>query len=216
MSAARGSGFTLVEVAFAVALLGVITGGILMVGETTRSAYETGATAIELESTARRALDRICERLKSSSSDRTTPSPESPFSTIFVDYQRVVALDAGGSVWGDPERIELLYEDGEADDGVDNDGDGLVDECRVEWVEAFGLANERRQVLCKGVREYLAGEGANGADDNANGLLDERGLSFDFDGERVNVRLTLEAMDHDNMRIVRTVERTLSFRNRED
>lgn len=216
MGPSSRSGFTLVELAFAVALLGVVTGSILMVGETTHSAYEAGATTIELESTARRALDRICDQVKASSSENTSPRPETPFSTIFVDYQRVVDFEDREAVWGDPERIVLEYDDGEADDGVDNDGDGLIDECRVVWIEGFGLANERRQVLCKDIREYLEGEEANGADDNGNGLLDERGLSFDFDGERVNVRLTLEALDSSNMRIVRTVERALAFRNKEE
>jgi hypothetical protein len=117
-------------------------------------------------------------------------------------------------VWGPPERLLLEYSPGEVDDGIDNNQNGLVDECRVVWLENPDTVNERRTVLCNWVRETLEGETpGNNADENGNGLDDEPGLCFDFDGNRVTIRLTVERLSPEGFSIMRTLERTISFRN---
>ena len=50
-------------------------------------------------------------------------------------------------------------------------------------------------------------------DENGNGLRDEGGLSLDYNGPRLNVRLTLERIDPKGFRITRTVQRTVAVRN---
>ena len=65
----------------------------------------------------------------------------------------------GAPFTGKPElgtfTFELL---GHCEDGVDNDGDGLVDEGRVVWIQNRGVLGERRAVLCNWVSETLLGE----------------------------------------------------------
>jgi hypothetical protein len=134
---------------------------------------------------------------------------------LLVDFQRGQGVDADGDpVFGPLERLVLEYD--EANDGLDDDGDGLVDEGRLVWLENPGAAGERRVVLCNDVREYLAGETSDGDDENGNGLIDERGFALDFAGNAVTVRLTLEARGQKGQIIVSSAQRTVAFRNPSD
>ncbi len=71
--------------------------------------------------------------------------------------------------------------------------------CRVVW---NGIT------LCE-VAPFLEGEIPNGMDDNGNGLIDERGLSFTFDRHSVRIRLTTQARVDGELR-VQTVETTVT------
>src|SRR5262245_25040173 len=203
---ARG-GFTLVEMAIGLTLMSVVGGLFFLTTQSTSSAVRTGVAVTELDAALQRTLQLVCENLKSSSADLVTPQAVSPFSGTTVDYQRGLGANAGGALlWGPLERIELVYD--EADDGIDNDGDGLVDEGRLVWTENPGAAGERSTVLCQNVREYL-----DGGDENGNGLIDERGFALDFRGRSVTVRLSLVARDSRGKVLTSTAERTIAFRN---
>lgn len=208
------AGFTIVEVAIGVLLLSAMTGIFVLTTQTTSSAMRTGVAVADLDAQALRALERVCSGLKSAGAALVAPQAVAPFSGTTLDYQRGLGADAAGNpLWAPLERIVLEYFD--ADDGVDQDGDGLIDEGQLVWIGDVGGANERRIVLCHDVREYLEGETLDAADENGNGLIDERGFSLDFDddGTRVRVRLTLEGRDAKGLLIASTVERTVSFRN---
>jgi hypothetical protein len=64
------------------------------------------------------------------------------------------------------------------------------------------------------VPNYLQGETANGLDDNANGLIDEGGLCFTFDGTSVIVRLTLRVRSSTGSMLTHTGQEQVFFRNR--
>ena len=211
---ASRSGFTLFELMVAMALASVFGMTILMTADTTASAFRTGATVGQLEQMTRDVLQRISERLESADFPSTVPKLEAPFHSDRIDYQRVIGYTAGVRDFGPPERIVLEYSPSDPNDGVDNDGNGLVDECRILWVENPGLANERHIVLSRWVSEFMENEiDGNLADDNGNGLEDERGLSFDFSGGRLTIRLTLQQRDSDGTLITRSLSRTLTLRN---
>lgn len=210
MANQRG-GFTVVELAVATVLIGVLWGMFVLTTQSTSSAVHTGVAVAELDARAMRAMERVCENLKSSSADLITPQSVSPFSGTWVEYQRGLGADANGLVWGPTERLTLEYT--EANDGVDNDGDGLVDEGRLVWRESPGVAGERTTVLCQDVREYLEGETFDGTDENGNGLIDERGFALDFGDGSVTVRLSVIARDQRGQPLTSTVERTIAFRN---
>ena len=142
-----------------------------------------------------------------------TPNASAPFSSSALDYAQGIGFNAGAVVWGPPERIELNYGLSDPNDGIDNDGDGLVDEREIVWRENPGLANERSFVLCRNVAELLDGEVLNGNDDNGNGLIDEAGLCFDFDGKRVMVRITVQGADAHGLLISKTAQQAVSLRN---
>ena len=205
-------GFTVVEMAISLVLVGVISGIFILTTQTTSSAVRTGVAVADLDSNVVRSIERVCEALKSSSAELTSPQAEAPFAGETVDYQKGLGTAEDGTpIWGPVERFELQYD--ENDDGVDNDGDGLVDEGVLVWIENPDAAGERTVVVCHDVREYLEGETFDGDDENGNGLIDERGFALDFDENRVRVRLTLEARDSRGNTIVSTVERTIAFRN---
>jgi prepilin-type N-terminal cleavage/methylation domain-containing protein len=211
----RRSGFTLLEVTIAMAVLLTTMGGIFMVVEGSSRTYRTETVSAQLDVRARRALDRICAYLQAADYSSLTPPPVlAPASSTALDFQRARGFEAGEIVWGPTERLALEPDPGDADDGLDNDGDGSIDEGRVVWIENVGGADEQRIVLCSDVSEFLAGETAgNGPDDNGNGLTDERGLCFEYTGSRLIVRLSLEARDPQGNRIRCTVMRSATPRN---
>ena len=104
---------------------------------------------------------------------------------------------------------------GELDNGVDDNGNGLVDECRIEFQP--DVVGDPGLVIGWGsfVREYLEGEIPNGVDDNGNGLVDERGLCLTYDNASgvLTVRLTLERLDPLGRPLTRTVETAVQVRN---
>jgi len=130
-----------------------------------------------------------------------------------VVYRVPVGVVGTTPVWSVPMLITLEYEVSEVNDGIDNDGDGLVDEGQVVLVRDVGAPNAVRTVLVRGVSELLQGEQANGADDNANGVVDERGFNIRRVGDLVSVRLSVEGVDDGGNLTVRTVETSFKVRN---
>ena len=209
-------GFTLAELSISVGLMAAIAGSVLMVTSSTNDAIDTGMTGSELDALGRRAMDRIAGLLVASRRGSVlpaAPAAETPGSTTLVDFTRVNGFDGVNATWSNLNRIEFVYEDGELDDGLDNNGNGLADEGRVNWTRELGTGDQHTVTLCKWVAEVADGEVLDGfADENGNGLVDERGLAFSFDGERVTVLLTLSQVDADGRVHTRSFERTIAFR----
>ena len=206
---ATRSGMTLIETAISITLLVTVFGSTAVLLDTTSGAYQTTTVATTMDSVAGTALRGISGALQGASGDiviLVTPS--------MIEFQRGVGYLNGSVDWGDVEQIGFEYGPGEVNDGIDNDGDGLVDEGRIVHILRPGAADEERNILCTGVREWLEGEApGNLVDDNGNGLTDEAGLAFDLTGDGVSVWLTVERMDSNGALIVRTVERFVAFRN---
>jgi hypothetical protein len=70
-------------------------------------------------------------------------------------------------------------------------------------------------VWARDVSDLLEGEIENDADDNGNGLVDERGLSFEIDdtGNVLTIRLTCERLDEGRRPLRKTVETAVRLRN---
>jgi prepilin-type N-terminal cleavage/methylation domain-containing protein len=209
MGAARRRGLTLIEMMVTLTILSIVGIAVYLVTRSSAEAYQSASMAQDVESAGRRTTARIKDYLRSAGATTVSPASASPFSSTQIDFQR--AIDGGG--WGDPERIQLQLMAFEKDDGDDDNGNGLVDEGRIVWIQNPGAGNERSVVLCNGIREYLEGEQPNGKDDNGNGLVDERGLCFAFEDGRVVVRFTIERVDLEGESYNRTFEATIAFRN---
>ena len=210
----RTAGFSLIELMIVITLLGAVVGSVIAVMHTSTRAVGVGSTDARLESLASQTLDQIATRLRSSQLATMTPTLSAPFSSTQLSFQPSVGVAAGVTQWGPVERIELEPSPSDADDGVDNDGDSFVDEGRVVWTQDVGGPNESSLVWANGVAEYLRGETLDTTDENGNGLVDEQGLCFDFDGTSVIVRLTLQARDASGVVLTRTVQERVFFRNR--
>lgn len=211
----RRGGFTLLEATIAITLLGIVGGAITLASKSSSDAMRTGSFLAEFDVQGAAAIKRIAESLSEATRDDVLPAAPAavaPLSTTQLDFQTSEFV-APAVVLSDWARVGFEYEGEELDDGLDNNGNGLVDEGIVVLTEDRGLATERRVVLCRSVSEFLEGEeGDNGLDDNGNGLRDEGGLSFDFEGDRVTIRLTLQREGPGRFLITRSFEKTVALR----
>ncbi len=207
------SGLTLVEMVLSLAILAVVAWPIVHFADATSGAIGTRSVSTDVEGRAMRAIDRVVDELRSASrADLLPPTAPPPASTTFVEYQRTLGFVAGVPQWSAPARIELQTGAGEIVDGMDNDGDGIVDEGRVVLIEGLGTGAPRATILCDGVPVSPPGEiPGNGIDDDGNGLIDEAGFCFAYTADLVTVRLTLQAVDGDGFRTTRTLERSVAI-----
>lgn len=190
------AGWTLLEVSIvSLLVLGLVTKASFV----TREALDfAGDETVSLhgEDQARRVIDQIALAVMGSDRGTLLPQIEDVHSS-HIRYTFSLGLEDGEVVWSAPEEISL----------VEN-------RHAVEWRENPGAAEERRVVWTNLVSPLLEGEVMNGLDDNQNGLVDEDGLSFLLDGERVVIRLSLRRQDPQGGKAVEeTVESVVSCRN---
>jgi prepilin-type N-terminal cleavage/methylation domain-containing protein len=189
----RRAAFTLIELLVSMAVLALVISAMGMVQIRTQQASKVTLTRTLSEMAAQRALDRIVGELTGVGRSLIFPDPVSNLGTSALTYQHPTGVNAAGVVqWDTPCRLELQLEPGEMDNGIDDDGDGLVDERRLVLTKNFGTANARAIVLCSGIPELLEGETANGLDDNGNGLIDEPGFCVQRVGDLLTIHLTVQ------------------------
>lgn len=201
-------GFTLVEISIASAILMIVIGSLTMMALASDRAFQTGTTVAQLEARASGAMHQIVQDLTIAQH----PPAIGPNGDV-VDYVQAVDFVMGEPVLTLPRRLAFEYEGGELDDGIDNNGNGLVDEGQVVLTEDVGTATERRRVLTRWVPELLEGEIENGVDDNGNGLVDERGFTVVLAGETVTVMLTLQRVDSGTRLMSRSSVTSTRLRN---
>ncbi len=205
----RARGLTLVELVFSLALLATLALAAGSVTDRAADAFQESSANEDLTVRAHAALERTLEPLAEAES---AALPALDLGSDTITYHRATGF-AGGTQWGPNTQVGFVYDTGELDDGLDNDGDGRVDEGQVVWLENPGQPGERRLVLATGVREYLEGETANGLDDNGNGFVDESGFWISGNGEVLTLRLTLERLDPKGRLLLCTVESSSRVRN---
>jgi hypothetical protein len=207
------AGLTLVEVMIAALMLVIFLGGIGIATKSSTSSFRQSNTESTLEASSHRALNRIVDELAYAERDALSPEPDPPLGSSSLEFH--VCQGATGDVvdWGPLTRIEFALEAGEVDDGLDNNGNGLVDEGIVLRTLDVGGANERSVVLCHDVRELADDEQLDDDDDNGNGLNDEAGLAFSVEGDVLTVRLCLERLDPHQRPITKTVTTSVRVRN---
>jgi hypothetical protein len=206
------AGFTMVEMIISVTLLAVMVIAVGMTSRKATDAFSEGTSVDALNSQAHRSIERLLMGLQSADAGELGPRPEIQNGWHRMTYRVATGWDAGITQWGPPMELELELEPGEVDDGIDNDGDGLIDEGMLVWTENEGVPGERRVVICRGVRELLEGELPNSLDDNGNGLIDEPGFCVEV-GSVVTLRLTLDALDPKGRVLTKTVESSVWIRN---
>lgn len=209
------AGFTLFEVLLGLSIASIVVGLALASGGSLLPAFDTTSSLITVEGRARQVGDRVADLLDTAGADTLDPPLVAPpLSTASVDFQRPTGYAAGNLVWGNPERIRREPAPEDPDDGVDNDGDGLVDEGILVWIEEPGTADERRHVLGSGVAESLEGEiPGNGLDDNGNGLIDEGGFALTIEEGLLTFWITVERRVAGSLVLRRTVRRAIALDN---
>ena len=184
------AGWTLIELLIASVLVtSVVAKGALVLNSALQVAGDQSAS-MHYEDQARAVMDRIQLAIMGSERDKLIPQND------HISYTFSLGLENGVVVWSAPEEIRL------------QDANHAV-----EWVENPGAADERKAVWTTLVSPLLEGEVVNGVDDNGNGLIDEDGLSFTLDGDRVVIRLTLARPEIDGRTVEQTVESVVYVRN---
>lgn len=210
----KRSGYTLIEISITLTLLAIVLGAAITVANQGEKNFEQTVTNSIANTKANRALNTIARRLAGAGRQTVTPALVAPFSSENIIFQSVSGWN-GARTWNEEMQILLQYDPAETDNGLDDDADGMIDECEVVLVENRGTANERRTVLVRRVQELLQGELANGADDNGNGLVDERGFNVEriSDGAGLVLRLTVLRRLPEGGLDTQTVETTVWLRN---
>lgn len=185
-------GFTLTEVMISMLIFSSALAGLFGFMDTSLSSSALTMTLSRLNQDGARALDEILDELIRAEEASMAPV-SAPLSTSSITYRHPAGVAAGAVVWGGQRILEFQYDPADPDDGIDNNGNGLIDEGRVVLRTDVGTANEAALVIVTGVSELLQGEVQDAVDNNANGLENERGFCMDFDTgtETWNVRLTL-------------------------
>lgn len=209
----RRTGSTLLELAVAAGLLTMVLGAIALVGSASDKAYRTGTTASQLEAQASLTMERIVAELRMAGRATISPDPAPGVGSERIDYLRAESFALGAVQWSPLRRLAFEYEVGELDNGLDDNGNGLVDEGLVVLTEDLGGPDERRRVLTRWVRETEAGELDNNLDDDGDGLVDEPGFFLERDGGAFVVRLTLQRNTSDGRPLLRTATTSTEPRN---
>jgi type II secretory pathway pseudopilin PulG len=208
------AGFTLIEVLIGCTVLAMLIGSLGAVLLSARGTYEQGLTTAALEARARRTVQRIATELTGAEASTLWPQPALQLGVATIQFRTCGGYAGGAQQWNPIERIELRPDPNDPDDGIDNDSDGSIDEQQIVLVRNFGQPDQIESVICGGVREYLQGETPNMADDNGNGLTDERGLSIVTDANgTLTIRVTLEGRDPHGFLVAQTVETAVHVRN---
>ncbi len=190
-------GFSIVELLIAASIFSVILTGTYGILISTQNTYAVGISVSSLNMHARRAVDRIAEEIQDAGIETLFPSPNPPFGSSELTFQKNVDYQDGAIVWGDVIKIGLLNPDSDV---------------LAMWTDPGGV-NEQVSRLTTWVRDYAEGEAANGADDNGNGLVDEKGFSFELNGNTLTIRLALERTDEDGRVYTSSVDTSVRLRN---
>jgi len=214
-SAARRSraGNTLVEVLISALLLGslMLVAGLAM--DRTMDLFHQRSATEAVSSSAHRMLQRVAAEFAFARQASLVPAPPVNDGTSALSFQKCLGVQAGAVAWSTRFAVEWEREPGEADDGADNDGDGLVDEGQLVWIQDEGLPAEQRVVWGHGLCELLPGETFNGIDEDKDGLIDERGLCFSIQDEVLTIRIGLQGAGLDGTTVTRVVETSVRLRN---
>jgi len=197
-----------------IGLIAIIATLSSLVSDTARNAFVTTSTSTKLEAQVKTTLDRVAIEFEMAVAGTLDPDLTGLFSdTSSISMQQVVDLDEGVIVLGTVTTISFQRDPADAADGVDNDGDGLVDEGRLVMVRNDGEANSTSVTLCKNVGRFLEGEDDGNGDENGNGLVNEPGFLIQRDGNLITLQLTLEEADGSGQLTTRTSTTSVNLRN---
>lgn len=207
-------GFTMIELTIALVVAIVVLGFCWEALDAAAGSTRTTVLRSRLSAETQRLAERMASELMESSARTLNPIPIAPLGSPSLRYRQCVGVTNGALDWGPEKAFELQQDPRDPEDGVDNDEDGLTDECQVILRVNPGLPSEVTTVLIDNVASFLEGETDNGLDDNDNGLVDERGLCFSLDGVALQIWLTRQAPTADGRTISLTAMTSVSLRNR--
>jgi prepilin-type N-terminal cleavage/methylation domain-containing protein len=130
MNKHRQSGFSLIEVMIVTTIFFVVLGAIFQVMSIGLYTYQSGDAMVAIQNQARRIVDKIANEIQAAGLSTISPTPPATGSegTHTITFQCSTGYSGDSIQWGDVTTIAFGYESGETDNGVDDDGDTLIDE----------------------------------------------------------------------------------------
>lgn len=199
-SPSRQAGFSLVEVLIASTILVMLLTNVWMVTQAGQVAAQSGLFNMALNDEVNQTYDRISFAIMAADSDDVDGAGRAPFASTRVEYSSTLGLNDGTVVQGPVEQIEWVSTQ-------ERDG-------RVVWREQIASASPREVTWSNSIPISFKGEvDANGNDDNHNGVIDEGGLGFTKESNRVDIYLTVERPDSNGVRQAEHKISTVMCRN---
>ncbi len=126
--AARSAGFSLLELLVMMAVLAVVFQAMIQTLLSSSRAFTALAARAHLAARTQVAMDRLCAEMITGRF--ITLSPANPDGSDSIRFEKVVGFDTD-PIAGNPMQIDLVPMESRATDGIDNNGNGLTDECGV-------------------------------------------------------------------------------------
>src|SRR5262245_43945957 len=143
------AGFTMVELLISLAVMSTTLLAVALAFERASDSYEDGTVDRALEAQSHRALDAMARQFLDAGTGQIAAPPAAPLGASTLTFRRATGFDGTNVVWGDFLTFALELEEGEINDALDNNSNGLVDE-RVVWqIRNQGLPDEERQVVTR-------------------------------------------------------------------
>lgn len=190
-SGVRG-GFTLLEVLIALTVLALLLSSVGLLASGSKNAFSRGTTVSAMELRTGLTSSIIRSELSLALAGSLMPEIQSGQRVTELTYVRALGWEGETTITTAPRTLRFEIDPTEANNGADDDGDGLIDEGILVLIEDVGLPTEHRRVLARGLAEYAEGEVFNGIDDNGDGLVDESGFAIERMGAALEVTVTLE------------------------
>jgi type II secretory pathway pseudopilin PulG len=162
-SLAYRGGFSLVELVGATAAVSVMIGAIGLVQMRSHDAARGRLAEQQAEVSCLRTLECVAQELERAGPGACLPDGASDVRTS---------------------TLALQLAQGETANGLDDNGDGLVDERRLVLTRGLGTAHPTTIDLCSGIPEFVA--------DGRRGAEREKGFWIHRDGNLLTVHLTVE------------------------
>jgi hypothetical protein len=194
-------------------LLVAIAGVLSTVTLSAERVQSRAAAERDLEVLAQRIVERIGDELRTAHADGFMPPPFAPLGSSSLDYELNEGWVGGAIQWSLPRSLALRPAPEDPGYGNDSDGDGRADPGRLVWTSVNDDGEPMQAIWVEGVSEMAASELANGVDDDGNGWIDERGLSFELDGVTLRIRLSLERTLEGGVLLQRSAETAIGLAN---
>lgn len=206
-------GLSLLELAIAVVISAILFGAAAITVLRADAAFRETEVGAEAQRLCEQTLERVARELMNADRSSLAFAPAPPQPSVGVSYRRAEGWAGGVLQLGPQRRVRFVRDAGEFVDGLDNDGDGLVDEGALILTTDVAAGDD--VVLVNGVAEMGAGELANGADDDGDGLVDEPGffMLWDAASATLTIELTLERLAPRQRRSVRSGQIAVRIRN---
>ncbi|HTF57174.1 MAG TPA: prepilin-type N-terminal cleavage/methylation domain-containing protein [Planctomycetota bacterium] len=134
----RNKGFTLIEIMISVAVLAILVIGIYSALSATQNLYVAGVTRQTIQDRVRKALNDIALELRQANSGAAVPLTFGTAGTAgdqSVTFQMCTGFAAGAATYGTAITFTTINGDGETDNGVDDNGNHMIDERKLVRIQ---------------------------------------------------------------------------------